>query len=245
MLQDILATYALSLPNSVGVEVPDLADLFCHPYVRDLIDNASLDVFTTDTGLDSLRAMLPKLIQEVQSTIHDKVVALVAEGYAGSDDFDPKKSLELATTIFSCIGCGYGGDRSPYYWTETIRYSDVMFHRCVNTAASDLSSHPKESDIDFKFLDGEHYCLSMYRGSSADWNRYSQISFNPMHKKILSDVVALAGLDPKTTTTAEMDALDPIFECIPCNLPTEGRATMRWSVVVCRSRSFKRCGSRS
>jgi hypothetical protein len=49
----------------------------------------------------------------------------------------------------------------------------------------------------------------------------------------MDSIVSMAGLDPKTATAQDMDALDPIFECIACNSFTEGRATMTWMTTVC------------
>lgn len=224
ILQKIFDAYALTLPNSLGWEFPKIADLFCHPEVRDLIDNLPEADFTV-AGLQSLRDKLPRIVSEVKSTIHDKVVALVAKGYAGSNDFDAGRTLELATTVFSCNGCQYGG-YNHVFRTETIRYSDVMFHYCTRKPASQMGSGVSlDEDIDFYFFD--------QRLNQCDWNRHSQISFKPENKKIISGVVALAGFDPKTTTSAQMDAADPIYECISCNSPERGRATMRWSTVVC------------
>lgn len=228
LLQEIFNTYALSLPNFVGREFPKFADLFCHRQVRYLVDNATItpDDDPTMVRLQFVRDNLPRILCEVRGTIRSKIVALVAKGYAqaGLSDFDPKRTLNLATTIFSCEECREGKS-GHVFGSETIRPSDVMYHYCTRLPASQIRGVNLDVDGYFQLLDRDF--------NQCDWNRHSQVSFKPENHRILSEVVTLAGLDPKTTTSEQMDALDPIYECLSCNSPSKGRPTMRWSVVVC------------
>jgi hypothetical protein len=64
------------------------------------------------------------------------------------------------------------------------------------------------------------------------WNYKGDIVIKPEHTAFVAELVRLAGLDPKTATVQEMDALDPIFECVHCNSFALGRATMTWKTAV-------------
>ena len=95
-------------------------------------------------------------------------------------------------------------------------------HRCA--------THDEDRFNDFEYGSDEHLLREVVK--EVTWNRRRNIRFNPDNMKILSDVVKRCGLDPKVTTAAQMNELDPIFECEACNDENSGRATMKWWGVV-------------
>lgn len=224
-LRQSVEDYVLSIPVSAAREFPGVPDLFCHPLVRDFIDNAPVEDFER-TRLEPLLPVFPDIVREVQSTIRDKAIALVVKGCGKDYEINPDTVLDLATTIFSCSQCRMKGPnaRSELYVSQTLRFPDVMYHPCAVFNAYRVHSYVLETEVDFEVL-GE-------RTEKANWNRYSQISFKAENQKVLSEAVALSGLDPIVATSAQMDAADPIFECVACNDLHKGRAMMRWSLVV-------------
>jgi len=64
------------------------------------------------------------------------------------------------------------------------------------------------------------------------WNARGDITFNVDSLKILTEAVKVCGLDPKSTTIAEIEAVSPILECNVCSDGYTGRVLMEWLTVV-------------
>ena len=64
------------------------------------------------------------------------------------------------------------------------------------------------------------------------WNLNGCITVNVDHVALLVLLLNMANLTWATTTIQELNARDPIFECISCNDERMGRATMTWARVV-------------
>ncbi|TFK25773.1 hypothetical protein FA15DRAFT_703389 [Coprinopsis marcescibilis] len=61
------------------------------------------------------------------------------------------------------------------------------------------------------------------------------MKFDKKASKEASSIVIMVGKDPKTTTIAEMDELDPIFECVNCRRfggPVKGPKMINWRGAV-------------
>lgn len=226
IFQQFIDDYCLSIPPNDAREFPAIPDLFCHPLVRDAVDNIPVEEFEK-SSFKPLEPLLPEIVADVRSSIRDQAIALVVAACGENQVIDPDTVLDLATTIFSCSSCSNAGAyncRGYLYAAETLRFPDVMYHPCARNC--DYSSRQSEKDVDFAyFVD--------YPISTSNWNRYSQIRYKVENQKVLSEAIALCGFDPKVATFAQMDAADPILECVTCNDPYRGRATMRWSLVVC------------
>lgn len=88
-----------------------------------------------------------------------------------------------------------------------------------------------------------HSCTRTFNHSETDhlkdlrsneilWNSNKRLGVEKAHVEFIGGLLHMIGLDPKTTKVQEMDVLDPIFECVPCNSMREGRATMSWKTTV-------------
>lgn len=64
------------------------------------------------------------------------------------------------------------------------------------------------------------------------WPGFGCAKFDLAGQKLLTGLVTMCGLNPHTTTIDEMDAVDPICECVAGNDQSSGRLVMRWSTVV-------------
>ncbi|PPQ88037.1 hypothetical protein CVT25_000846 [Psilocybe cyanescens] len=63
------------------------------------------------------------------------------------------------------------------------------------------------------------------------WPGFGCAKFDLAGQKLLTGLVTMCGLNPHTTTIDEMDAVDPICECVAGNDQSSGRLVMRWSTV--------------
>jgi hypothetical protein len=106
-------------------------------------------------------------------------------------------------------------------------------HKCATDLEWGMMDGLDEVDPETKFL------RRFYKETL--WNASGCILINPHHTAFLTLIIRLAGLDPKSATLQEMDALDPIFECVFCNSFIKGRATMTWKGAVCPSFIFLSC----
>ncbi|KAH9474685.1 hypothetical protein JR316_0013150 [Psilocybe cubensis] len=64
------------------------------------------------------------------------------------------------------------------------------------------------------------------------WNHNEVISFQKEDMLFLSKILSQFGFDPAVTTMADMNAADPILECVSCNNQHIGRCTMRWDMLA-------------
>ncbi|KAI6163681.1 hypothetical protein EDD17DRAFT_429687 [Pisolithus thermaeus] len=133
------------------------------------------------------------------------------------DESELVKVLSLATTIFRCEYCTpspwmsiyeepFHSFMSPKRSVSTIPlfYPKLMGHRCLTRGrGQDSPMTPLESISEFPY----------------DSRRQTQWTCAPLQidrqaEAIVSNIIAACNLDPLTTTTAEMDALDPKLACL-------------------------------
>lgn len=125
--------------------------------------------------------------------------------------------LHLAPTFFSCSATGTGES------TEAIAYPRILVHAGTSYLKY---NEPKNDGID------ETLKLCLRQDS---WNAHRMIRFHRLAFRNIESVVEACGLDPDVTTTAEMDEINPLMECLTCSNETDGRLVMRWMAAVsCR-----------
>lgn len=208
-LKAIRQAWIENLPaNSI---YPTTSEFTRLPLVQNIFGNLAKDENLTEADLESIRVALDDLNIEWQDKIKNELVEIISKN---SEDtvLDPQTVLNLATTFFACTTC---------YRSRFLRYPNVIMHKCA-TALDWKSSH--EGDLETRFL--RQHCKETF------WNYKGDIVIKPEHTAFVAELVRLAGLDPKTATVQEMDALDPIFECVHCNSFALGRATMTWKTAV-------------
>jgi hypothetical protein len=208
-LKAIRQAWVENLPaNSI---YPTTSEFTRLPLVQNIFGKLAKDENLTEADLESIRVALDDLNIEWQGKIKNELFQIVSKS---SEDtvLDPQTALNLATTFFACTTC---------YRSRFLRYPNVLMHKCA-TALDWKSSH--EGDLETRFL--RQHCKETL------WNYKGDIVIKPEHTAFVAELVRLAGLDPKTATVQEMDALDPIFECVHCNSFALGRATMTWKTAV-------------
>jgi len=208
-LKAIRNAWIESLPaNSI---YPTCSELMRLPFVQNIFDNLTKEDKLTEAHLESIRLALDDLNVEWQENIKNELIEIVSS--SSEDTVDPETALDLATTFFACTTC---------YRLRFLRYPNVIMHKCTTTLDWQSSN---EGDKQTRFL-RNHFKETL-------WNTKKDIVIRPEHTAFVAELVRLAGLDPKTATVQEMDALDPIFECVSCNHFLQGRATMTWKTAVC------------
>ena len=205
VLKEFHAPYAASA-SAWNRIFPTTAELFRIPAVRNLIDSVPN---TSPFSKDTLAAIhLPTLMHWWRQDIELKLIDLIC-GHINREAIDRQYMFNLATSFFSCSKC-----------SRFLRYPDVVMHACAT-----LPFLPQDSDLDTVILTatlGETF-----------WNLNGFITVNVAHVALLVRLLGMANLNRVTTTTQELNARDPIFECICCNDERIGRATMTWAQVVC------------
>ena len=222
ILNDIIKAYAATLTPTASF--PTSADVFKHPMVRSIIETTPPTERFTPEALQPIVPLLPEIDLHWQEKARSQLFMMIrtaAPWYV----FDEQTVLDLATTSFHCKragyqGCSYGGH---------IGHPDILMHECAR-------SDPFSRENDFNPGSAEFYIRQFLH--EVPWNYRRELDFDPVQMRILTDVVRMCGLDPTTTTRAEMDDLDSIFECVQCNDERRGRATMRWWGVVSMLESF-------
>lgn len=184
---------------------PTTGELFRLPFIQRIIASLSPTASFSEDDLELINFFFNDINQQWQKDIEFRLRDIASKGY--KEDVDPETVVSLATTFFVCTSCS----------SRYLRYPGVLMHNCLPTG---------EGDPDF--------VIGSSRSSEGEiyWNNEGKIVVKPEHTEFMASVVSLTGLDPKTATAQDMDALDPIFECVSCNDFHEGRATMSWTTTV-------------
>ncbi|KAF8881929.1 hypothetical protein CPB84DRAFT_1791318 [Gymnopilus junonius] len=199
-LRDVLRTYISTLPaNSLH---PSTGELFRMPDIRGMVYDEE-----SHESLEPVLAMLPQLTVQWQADIKGQLLSLIKTARPDYT-FDPDTVFNLATTFFICSSCGS---------SVCLRYPEVLMHKCAtNLGYQSISDQNSEA---------------YYLGDAVSeifWNATGRIKYQQEYVKSMAEIVQMAGFDPATTSTAEMNSANPIFECIGCNDDSVGRATFSW-----------------
>ena len=187
---------------------PTAGEFFRIPLVRNLIDSVPNGSLFTQ---DNLRAILPNdlapFIRWWYDDIELKLINLLCGEFSNRVNTTTRADIfNLATSIFFCSIC-----------SRFLRYPHVLAHACAT-----LPFH-QDDDLDASILTstlGETF-----------WNLNGCITRNVRSVLLLAHLLLRANFRPPTTIQ-ELNARNPIFECISCNDERMGRATMTWERVV-------------
>ncbi|PPR02535.1 hypothetical protein CVT24_001961 [Panaeolus cyanescens] len=209
-LLDIVYNQAVKGWLSTG-NAPYISDFFVVPHIRSaVVDTAPEITVTREHFFDE--TTFPGLVEDARAIQREKCLEVIAKGYKVQTikaKYDPNTVFDLATTVF-----GYAKDGIP----------DNQFMDITKTLS--LKSSPRWlSDRDRLPL-VEKVALEVF--TYSPWNAEKKIIFHWIAYDIISNLMKLCGVDPLTTTLEQMNALDPIFECVSCSRMSRGRLTMRW-----------------
>ncbi len=189
----------------INAVYPNIHDLYVIVEEHDFMDYSK-------STMDALRVPFSDIVALWKSKIESKLISLIVNARGSDHVLDQEKVFDLATTFFECSNC----------LEVSMRHERAMMHHCASRArispGSEILSKERMTDIVFR---------------EALWGGSGAIKFNKAWFGAVSEVVAMAGMDPDTATARDMDKRDPIYECRTCNSIVEGRATMKWDAVVC------------
>ncbi|PPQ69575.1 hypothetical protein CVT24_001375 [Panaeolus cyanescens] len=195
---------------------PFISDFFVVPHIRSVVVDTDPEITVTREHFFDENTF-HGLVEEARAIRREKCLELIAKGYEAQTtkaDYDPNTVFDLATTVF-----GYVKDGLP----------DNRIHMNVEQALS-IKSSPALASTRLALPLVERVALQVFKYSP--WNTQNRIIFHWIAHGIISNLMKLCGVDPLTTTLEQMNTLDPIFECIPCNRMSRGRLMMRWVNAV-------------
>lgn len=214
VLQDAVQACVSTFPPNTPL--PNIADIFQLPIVLSLINSEGLDSEFTVEKLGPFIKAFPNIARQWKLEKDAQLVELIKSACGGSYTFNPDTVLGLATTMFSCKFCSNDSDMG--YCILPMWHPRILIH------SDALSACPAEPNDDMQAI----HSLT----KSGPWNTGNIFTFLTDDRAIMAKVLQEFGLDPDTTTSEQMDALDPIFECVSCNDPRKGRYTMKWIHLV-------------
>ncbi|KAF9479809.1 hypothetical protein BDN70DRAFT_993176, partial [Pholiota conissans] len=153
-------------------------------------------------GQDALPIPFDKMVALWREHVDDKLIQYIGTVYPEYKSLDPATIFNFATTFFECKGSKCN--------------SNMHRHNCIRTTPmrhDEAAAHALFGAAEWLTIDGH--------------TRFSERA-----TKIMQDVVGMCGLDPKTTTFSQMQAMNPIFECVECIAAKEDGATMSWTGVL-------------
>ncbi|KAJ7109867.1 hypothetical protein C8R44DRAFT_265323 [Mycena epipterygia] len=194
--------------------MPNATDFWEFPEIKAVLEQPS-KVDVDDHSFESMLPDFPGMIATWRAGLIKQMVGVYKRSSLekdGLDDSDIEARLKLATTVFKCNTCG--DDDGDAYYQSLMFYDDddygfqrrcrplfwprVLAHRCL-TKTPDFSA----------------MLLFMDAGRDVLW-RARPLCIDTRVVEIVEKVVVACGMDPATTTVAEMDAKDPRLACHAC-----------------------------
>lgn len=231
ILKSAYAKFQEQLP--ANVEHPSVSEVFRYPAVRGAIDDISLDVLESPGGQAAIWKSLCSVLYtyRVDIVIHwrahleKNLIDQIASKIDMEQISTPQVFLQQPSIVFSCSLCKAANLRFPY----------VAMHSCAI-----LPSHSRtdDSDEEFDYLNAmeiiEDEEFLNYIISENFWNSSGRIFFDPNCFIAMERAIKVLGLHPPDVTAVQINALDPVYECLFCHRGNEGRATFGWLAVVRR-----------
>ncbi|KAF8211884.1 hypothetical protein K438DRAFT_1928179 [Mycena galopus ATCC 62051] len=184
---------------------PRAVDVCVMQHIKAMLEDASMDAYTTEESFQDLVDDLPRLFEEWRESKTLGLLALLPGRNNDNRDF-----LFRATTYFRCNGC-----------SEPIAYPRILAHSCL----SELQHGHRNRDDDVALL-----CTNL---DSEPWNYDGErVSYYPAAEASAKSVVSACGLDVDMTTAQDMDDVSPWLACLRCSHKVKGRAVFRWRKAI-------------
>jgi hypothetical protein len=203
LLLSVLKAYIHERP--IDEVNPRAVDVCVMPHIKAMLEDASMDAYTTEESFQGVVDGFPRLFAEWRESKTLGLLALLPEPNKGDRDF-----LLRATTYFRCADC-----------SEPIAYPRVLAHACL----SGLRHGHRNRDDDLALL-----CMNL---DSEPWNYDGKrVAYYPAAEASARSVVHGSGLDADLTTAQDMDDVGAWLECLRCTHKVKGRAVFRWRKAV-------------
>ncbi|KAJ7087747.1 hypothetical protein C8R44DRAFT_893003 [Mycena epipterygia] len=184
---------------------PRAVDVCVMPHIKAMIEDASLDAYTTEDSFQAVVEDFPRLFEEWRESKTRDLLTLLP-GPSNDRDF-----LLRATTYFRCSEC-----------SEPIAYPRILAHACLSHLPH---GHRNREDDDLTLL-----CINF---DSEPWNYDGKrVGYYPSAERSAISVVHGCGLDTNLTTAQDMDDVSPWLECLRCTHKIKGRAIFRWRKAI-------------
>ena len=207
-LRGISKKYLYTLPPDQII--PNIADIYFHPTVKE-----ALSAVETDEGLEEaltrIQPSLPEIVDDCLKLSRQLLANLVIDEYTMHNKTFDLSVLTLASTLFLCKSC-----RSD----QTL--DQAVAHRCRVPYYSRLPEG----------LEAKAVWRAIGELTTACRIR-TMISFSLTRLEPFTSVLHSCGIDPNTVTAADMNATDPVIECLDCSNIERGRITMNWLSNIC------------
>ncbi|KAF7363713.1 F-box domain-containing protein [Mycena sanguinolenta] len=183
---------------------PRAVDVCVMPHIKAMLEDASMDAYTTKESFQELVDDLPRLFEEWRESKTLDLLALLP-GHNTDRDL-----LARATTYFRCDGC-----------REPIAYPRILAHSCL----SELQHGHRNREDDVALL-----CTNL---DSEPWNYGGKrVSYYAAAEASAKSVVRACGLNVDITTAQDMDDVRSWLTCLRCSHKVKGRAVFRWRKAI-------------
>ena len=207
-LREISRDYSITLPPNQML--PNTADIYFYPTVKKALSAVgSHEVL--EEALTRIRPSLPEIVEDCLKLSKQALAKLVIDEYTRNNKSFDLSVLELAATLFRCTSCSCD-----------LTVDQAIAHEC-------------------RYI-YYYYDLNDDSSTKAVWDAIKEVTtvnriratttFSLASLESYVSVLQAGGIDPNTTTVADMNAVDPVMECLHCSNTVRGRVTMRWLSVV-------------
>ncbi|KAJ6502231.1 hypothetical protein C8R45DRAFT_1070742 [Mycena sanguinolenta] len=198
VLKDFAHERPIEEPN------PRAVDICVMPHIKAMLEDASMDAYTTKESFQELVDDLPRLFDEWRESKTLDLLALLP-GHNGDRDL-----LARATTYFRCDGC-----------REPIAYPRILAHSCLSELQH--GHRNREDDVALLYTNLE----------SEPWNYGGQrVAYYAAAEASAKSVVRACGLNADMTTAQDMDDVRSWLACLRCSHKVKGRAVFRWRKAI-------------
>ncbi|KAJ3886700.1 hypothetical protein GG344DRAFT_81454 [Lentinula edodes] len=189
---------------------PLVGDILNHQFFEDLIwDTPHETILTKEFFSSQLAQFLPTFIQHWRPAKILELISIMEKNIPGFKTSD----LYLATTVFDCERC-----------RRKLHFPEMFYHECCLEPHLSRNSRIR---VYIQFFDHDD--------PKGPWNS-SQLLFDKPASETMKAIVEVCNLDPKTTTTQDLYAANPLAECSTCDQSNHwrnsGRLFMRFKELL-------------
>ncbi|KAK0476783.1 hypothetical protein IW261DRAFT_1490057 [Armillaria novae-zelandiae] len=199
LLAKVVHEYTTSTSHYPYTQVlPGLADFYTFKPIKEILECPADVVVDADT-FSPLIPSLSDLCNEWRSSLDSQLLARLLN----PGGIDSTELLSLAQNVLLCSTCN-----TPQF------YPQVLTHRCLTEVSAERSKSDNCAKYDPTLGIKPQFCSypDRYRQS---WSAEGLL-LDEQLSKIVKDIIRVLGLDPNTTTAADLDDLKMYFRCLIC-----------------------------